>query len=185
MDAALSRRGSLLLVLPLIMVACSQAQETHPTDIQVKAAYLYNFGKFVKVSPDRRVDSFEICVIGKDPFGTVLDSTVAGESIDGRQIAVRRLANIQAAEGCSVLFISSSEEARLATILPSAQRWSLLTVSDLPRFAERGGNIGLITHNDRVRFEVNRASAEKSHLELSSELLKLATRVIATSNSGN
>jgi hypothetical protein len=122
--------------------------------------------------------SLEICILGQDPFGAVLDSTVAGERIDGKQISVRRVAKPQDAAPCSILFVSSSEEGRLGSVLASAQPLSVLTVSDVPHFAEKGGMIGFVTQEDRIRFEVNRKAAEESHLELSSELLKVAVKVI-------
>ena len=156
------------------------SQEVQPTEAQVKAAYLYNFGKFVRWPADRPAgaDSFEICIFGKDPFGSVLDSTVSDESIDGKKISVRRLSGMREAASCSVLFVSSSEDGRLAPALAAAQRMGLLTVSDMRNFAARGGAIGLVTDQGKIRFEVNRQAAEQSHLELSSELLKVATRVM-------
>jgi hypothetical protein len=169
----------LSLILPLASLL-SLAQQAHPTESQVKAAYLYNFGKFVRWQSDRTVSlgSFDICVLGKDPFGAVLDSTVAGESIDRKQITARRIAKVQDAGSCSILFVSSSEEGRLSSILTSVQSLSVLTVSDVPHFAERGGMIGFVQQEDRVRFEVNRSAAEQGHLVLSSELLKVAVKVL-------
>ncbi|MGA8540748.1 MAG: YfiR family protein, partial [Terriglobales bacterium] len=123
-------------------------------------------------------ESLDICILGKDPFGAVLDSTIAGESIDGRKITVRRIARVQEAVPCSILFIGTSEASRLTSILTAAQHFNALTVSDLPHFAEQGGMIGFVTQEGRIRFDVNRAAAEQSHLTLSSELLKVATKVI-------
>jgi YfiR/HmsC-like len=164
----------------LVCTGFPAAQVTRPTEPEVKAAYLYNFGKFVTWPPDRIVASnpFEICIVGKDPFGKVLDATVSGERLGGRTIAIKRLSQVQQAGSCSILFVSSSEEEHLATILDSAHRFNLLTVSDLKHFAERGGVIGLVVQQDRVRFEVNRTAAERCHLQLSSELLKVAAKVI-------
>jgi hypothetical protein len=164
----------------LLTVEFSPAQKLHPTESQVKAAYLYNFGKFVAWQADRAAiaDSFEICVLGKDPFGAVLDATVSGESIGGRKITIERPSGTEQAAGCSVLFVSLSEESQLTPILAAAQKMSLLTVSDMPHFAERGGIIGLVAQQGKIRFEVNRSAAERSHLMLSSELLKVATKVI-------
>jgi YfiR/HmsC-like len=167
----------LILFVPGIS---SSAQPMHPTEPQVKAAYLYNFGKFVRWESAGvgNSDSLGICILGKDPFGSVLDSTVAGESIEGKKITVKRLAKIQEANQCSILFIGSSEESRLAPILSAAQRSGMLTVSDIPHFAEDGGIIGFITQQGKIRFEVNREAAEQSHVVLSSELLKVAGKVI-------
>ncbi len=179
------------LLLPLFFfcslldASSSFAQGPHPTEPQVKAAYLYNFGKFVRweAEPTTNTNEREICVFGKDPFGAVLDSTVAGESIDGRKIVVRRPANIQDTAQCNILFISSSEENRMDSILSAARRSGMLTVSDIPHFAERGGIIEFVMQQDKIRFEVNRRAAERSHLALSSELLKVAIKVIDNATS--
>ncbi|HEY7353581.1 MAG TPA: YfiR family protein [Terriglobales bacterium] len=167
-------------IILVLAASYSSAQERRPTENQVEAAYLYNFGKFVTWPAERAMPTsqFEICVLGKDPFGEVLDATVTGENINGKKIAVRRLSSMQQVESCRILFVSSSEEERLSTILEAAQRLSLLTVSTMKHFARRGGDIGLVSQNDRIRFEVNRAAVAKSHLLLSSELLKVAVKVI-------
>jgi hypothetical protein len=168
-----------VLLLPLCPTPVA-AQKAGATESQVKAAYLYNFGKFVRWQTDRigSPQTLTICVLGKDPFGAVLDATVEGESIDGKKITVKRLSTIQDLTSCSILFIATSEESRLGPVLSAAQHQGLLTVSDIPHFAEHGGIIGFVMLQDKIRFEVNRAAAEQSHLTLSSELLKVASRVI-------
>ena len=173
------------IVLLLAFSPAAMAQ-LHPTDVQVKAAYLYNFGKFVRWQPDRPANaSFDICVLGKDPFGNVLDSTVKGESIDAHQINVKRLQNMDEASHCNILFVAPSEQNRLSAILPAATRLNILTVSDMPGFAERGGVIELVNKEDRIRFEVNLTAAKESHLVLSSELLKIAVRVLQKNTQGS
>ncbi len=164
----------------LCLSATSLAQQVHPTESQVKAAYLFNFGKFVQWPIDHGPsgDSFELCVLGQDPFGPVLDATVAGESISARKIAVVRISKVSEAAPCNVLYISGSEGGRLGQILEAARHSGTLTVSDIPHFVERGGIIGFVKQQDRIRFEVNRGAAENSHLTLSSELLKVALRVV-------
>jgi hypothetical protein len=109
-------RAAGFLVLLFLSSIPAAAQKASPTESQVKAAYLYNFGKFVRWEGDRPVnpDSLEICVLGKDPFGAVLDATVEGESIAGKKITVRRLSTVQESARCSILFVGTSEESRLA-----------------------------------------------------------------------
>lgn len=172
--------------LLIFSASLSWAQGPRPTVPQVEAAYLYNFGKFVTWPPDRTsdADQFRICVLGKDPFGSVLDSTVTGERIGGRQITVQRITRVQQAAPCNILFVSSSEEDNLRPVLEEANRLHILTVSDLKRFTQRGGVIGLSVQEERVRFEVNRKAAERSHLQLSSELLKVAFKVIDKDEAG-
>lgn len=182
----LSRPRVIWRTLLIFSASLSWAQGPRPTVPQVEAAYLFNFGKFVTWPTDRTADAdqFRICVLGKDPFGGVLDSTVAGERIGGRQIAIHRITQIQQAGTCSILFVSASEENNLRPILGAANRLHILTVSDVNRFAQRGGVIGLSVQDERVRFEVNRKAAEKAHLQLSSELLKVAFKVIDTDEAG-
>jgi hypothetical protein len=169
----------LLALCVLSLTTRSEAQQTRPTESQVKAAYLFNFGKFVHwPALANSVDSLQICVLGKNSFGTVLDATVKGETISGKPVTTRNIPSMHEADGCHLLFVSMSEETRLSTILASAKRLPVLTVSDLPRFAERGGMIGLVNQEDRIRFEVNIAPIEDAGLTVSSELLKVALRVI-------
>ncbi len=158
------------------------AQQAHPTESQVKAAYLYNFGKFVRWQvPSSGSDSFDICVLGKNPFGSALVSTVSGEKLDGKDIRVKNISNLADAAHCRILFIGSSEEGRLKSILAMAKQSSLLTVSDLPGFAQRGGMIEFVTQQERIRFQINVDATGDAGLTVSSELLKVAVKVIGTS----
>jgi hypothetical protein len=120
---------------------------------------------------------FTICVLGEDPFGATLDKTIAGESINGKKVAIKRIAKPQDALGCRILFISSREESRLKGILATLAKTSVLTVSDIPQFTRRGGMIQFVVEANKVRFEVNLATAEKASLALSSQLLKVALNV--------
>ena len=156
------------------------AQARKPTDYEVKAAYLYNFGKFVRwpaaASADPR-DTFLICVLGQNPFGPALDATVAGESIDGKHLVVRVIAAVSDAAKCRILFISSSEDGHLENILADLNKRPVLTVSDIPDFVEHGGAIEFIEQGDKIRFKVNLTVTEQAGLVLSSDLLKVAVSV--------
>lgn len=171
----------LLIVLPALLslhIPYAAGQSSGASDVQVESAYLYNFGKFVDFPVTRTAkDAFEICILGKDSFGGVLEATVRGETMNGKKVTTRRLSVVEQSQGCSILFVSSSEENDLSSILTAADRLNLLTVSDMQDFAKRGGVIGLIRQQDR-RFEVNLRAAKRNHLVLSSELLKVATRVV-------
>lgn len=178
-------RSRLLLALFLGVVLhprSSSAQQVRPTEFQVKAAYLYNFGKFVRwqASTASATDSFEICVIGKNPFGSALEGTVAGEKIDGKTLIARNISNPQEASRCRILFISESEEGHLKSILGIAKQFGELTVSDIPDFAERGGMIEFLSQDGKIRFEVNLTPAREAGLTVSSELLKVAVKVIGS-----
>jgi len=152
--------------------------ENKPTQYEVEAAYLFNFGKFVAWPPGAQADSpFLICVLGDDPFGPILDRTVTGETVKDRPVHGKRISRPQDATACSILYISSSESARLSRILPVIQEAPVLTVSDIPGFAQQGGMIQFVLRDGRVRFEVNLAPTRRNGLTLSSELLKVAVEV--------
>lgn len=172
-------RAALLCLLALLTgVEPSPAQSRKPTESDVKAAYLFNFGKFVKwPSPAAAPEtSFTICVLGLDPFGATLDATVSGERVEGKAVVVRRVASEKDARGCRIVYVSSSEDARVRSLLAGLDP-GVLTVSDIPHFTEDGGMIQFVMENNRVRFVVNLTAAERGGLTLSSELLKVATKV--------
>jgi hypothetical protein len=177
-----------LLALTFFGATGLLAQQPKPSEYQVKATYLYNFGRFVKwpgTVPPGKGDSFSVCVLGQDPFGAILDSTLAGEDLDGKPVVLRRISKPQDAGDCRILFISSAEEKHLKEILTALDESDVLTVSDMPGFARRGGMIQFVLEGDRVRFEINLASAENARLVLSSELLKVASSVKRSGRSGD
>jgi len=156
------------------------AQSSKPGEYEVKAAYLYNFGKFIAWPPRSGAPQakwFEICVVGQDPFGPALNLTLADEKIDGKRVTVKRVPSAQDATHCQVLFIGLSEEHQLTEILAALDGSTVLTVSDMPQFSRRGGMVQFVLDGSKVRFEINLASAERAGLILSSELLKLAVNV--------
>jgi len=164
------------------------AQQPKPSEYQVKAAYLYNFAKFVKWPVATTLDrngSFSICVLGPDPFGGALDALLVGESLDNKPVVVKRISKPQSTADCRILFINSAEQSHLKEILTELDQESILTVSDMPDFSERGGMIQFVLEGGRVRFAVNLTSTERARLTLSSELLKVATAVKRNASPGD
>jgi hypothetical protein len=179
--AAVQTMFCLLLVTPGLF-----AQDSKPTEYQVKTAYLYNFAHFVAWPPSaENKDTFAICVLGQDPFGSTLDNTLAGEVIDSRKAAAKRISEPKDATSCNVLFISSSEESRLGATLAALDGAPVLTVSDIPKFSQRGGMIQFVLDGNKVRFEVNLTAAQTAGLNLSSQLLKVATVVRRNTRHGD
>lgn len=169
----------LLLASSSVSGADAVAQQSRPNESQVQAAYLYNFGKFVKwpnLAPANQSGDFTICVLGQDPFGSVLESTLNGQKVDGKPVVVKRLAHAQDASACHILSLSAAQH-DLKDTLAAIDDHSVLTVSDMPDFSKHGGMIQFILEGDRVRFEVNLESAERCHLVFPSELLKVAAAV--------
>ncbi len=165
----------------LLFASSSALGQQRPSEYQVEAAYLYNFGRFVewpaKGATTPQNSSFTICVLGDDPFGHALDATLAGETIGNQKVTARRISGPQMAADCQILFISSSEANRLNKIIEALDKNAVLTVSDIPQFSQRQGMIQFVSEENRIRFEVNLTATQRAGLTLSSELLKVATAV--------
>ena len=184
-------RAALRRWLPL--VACivvaslgAAAWSAPPTaEYQVKAAYLFNFGQFVEW-PLQAYDSptapFVIGVVGDDPFGKTLDEVVAGESLGGHPLVVRRFRNPEDISACNILFIGRSEAGRLEETLKVLKGRSVLTVTDIAGAERRGAIIVLVNDNNRIRMRINVAAAKASNLVISSKLLRPAE--VVGSNGG-
>jgi hypothetical protein len=184
----LLRIAVVALAWALIGPPSMQGQHSKPTEYEVKATYLYNFSRFVEwpvKGTQAQSDSFSICVLGQDPFGPALNAILADVTVAGKSVVAKRIPTPQDAVNCRVLFISSSENTRLKQILTTLGDASVLTVSDLPQFTQRGGMVQFILEGNRVRFEVNLATAERAGLTLSSELLKVAINVRRSARLGD
>ncbi len=177
------KRSAMRLALAcLVWTACSglvlQAGES-PSEYEVKAAYLYQFGKFVEWPSSKLPGSegFSICTIGKDPFGARLDETLAGRTVQGWPVIAKRLQTTESAGDCDVLFISSSERSRMEEILEAVRGKSVLTVSESMNFLQQGGMINFQMDKRKVRFGVNLSALRQANLKVSSELLKVANSI--------
>lgn len=149
------------------------------SEYEVKAAYLLNFGKFIRIAgvPERPHSTFDICILGRDPIGPAIDDLVANESIDNRPARVVRITDATQGRACDIVFISPDEGDSIREDLALLAGTDALTVSDAPDFLERGGMIQFVLQGDHVRFEVNLNAVDRTHLVLSSELLRVATAV--------
>jgi|SRR5580658_1015400 hypothetical protein len=176
--AARRRRWARLWIVLAIAGAMAQPK---PSEYDVKAAYLFNFGKFMRLSGAAggpRHANFEICILGRDPIGHVIDDITANENIDNRAVRVVRVTDAYAAaRECDVAFISPEEGEGIQADLTALGKSDVLTVSDAPEFLKAGGMIQFVTQGNHVRFAVNLDAVGRTHLVLSSELLRVALTV--------
>ena len=163
--------------------AVGKSEETPATEINreylIKAAILFNFAKFAswpETAFSHPGAPLRVCVLGDDPFGAALDS-LNGKQVRHRPLATKRIAGVEAAPQCHILFVSASEESRLPAILDYVGKLPILTVADMGRFANSGGIIALKEVDNRSRIEINLGAAEQAGLKLSSKLLRLADTV--------
>lgn len=185
-----SRRPAALVLLLLVLLVSSSgvgAQANSPSEYQVKAAFLFSFAKFIDWPPSSFASPqspFSICILGADPFGPAIDEALRGKTIGDRAVVVRRAREPGEVRHCQIVFISSSENHRLAEILSSLQGASVLVVGDADHFADSGGTIGLMLEQNRIRFTINTDAAQGAGLKISSKLLALARIVRGAPESG-
>ena len=171
--AAVSLGLLLTLVGPVTMAAA-------PTEYQLKAAFVFNFAKFVEwpASAFRTAQTpITICIFGEDRFGGDLDELVKGQSIGGRSLAVRRIAQAPRGDACQVLVVSSKEPSQAQELLHAVANLPILTVSEDDEASRRGYIIQLLLEDNKIRFAINLESAERAGIKISSKLLKLAKRI--------
>jgi hypothetical protein len=162
------------LLLSDSMSLCAYAASK---EYQVKAAFLFNFSQFVDWPAGAFANSqsqLVIGVLGEDPFGSYLDDLVRNEKIGSHPLAVQRFRRVEDVKTCHILFISNSEERQLDHILGHLKGRNILTVSDIDGFAQRGGVVGFITANNKIRFKINVNAGKNANLSISSKLLRVA-----------
>ena len=172
----------LSLILLLNAALSLRAQETGFDEYQVKAAFLYNFAKFVEWPPGTFAnphDPIGICVVGQSPFGLTLDDMVRGKKIGDRAFAVRSVPDTQQASRCQIIFIGASERKRTRALLDELKNAPVLTAGETDDFTALGGIIGFKLEGTRVRIQVALDVAERTKLRISSKLLRLAEIVRA------
>jgi len=160
----------------LFTIGAVKAEALESGEEAIKTAFLYNFAKFVDWPPEsfkNEASSFILGIVGVEPFGASLD-TLRDKTVKGRKLIIRKLPRLENFEECHMLFISGSEKGNLKTLLTALKNHNILTVSDLDRFAQQGGMIGLIQSEGKINFEVNIETVQHSRLKFSSQLLKLA-----------
>lgn len=157
--------------------AASPLPVDSPSEYQVKAAFLFNFAKFVEWPADAFASSqapFVICVLGEDPFGPMLDATLAGKTMGTHPVLLRRIKEHSDARRCHIVFVSSSESRNFAAVVDSVRGFAVLLVGDTDGFAAAGGSIEFTLEGNHVRFLINPDAAQRAGLMLSSKLLMLA-----------
>jgi YfiR/HmsC-like len=167
--------GALLMALPLVALGSRAGAEGQAGEYELKAAFLYNFAKFVEWPSD---GGGSIClgIVGPDPFGPTLERLLAGKTVHERPLAIRRFASADAVEPCHLLFVSAAA----AATYPAAiwTRTGVLAVGEGDAFLATGGVIAFTKEGNKLRFTINAGAADRAQLKLSSQLLKLAVRVV-------
>jgi hypothetical protein len=184
-----------VVFLLLFVGTQSLAESTSSREYEIKAAFLYNFLMFVDWPPEKMGDNSQpiiIGIIGDDPFENAFEP-VKDKQVNNRNVIVKRFKGLeelkksseaerkQAIEDikkCHLLYICKSEQRLLKEIIDLIKDSSVLTVGSMENFLELGGIINFVLEEDKVRFEINLTTARQAKVQIRSQLLRLAKRVI-------
>lgn len=148
-------------------------------EYELKAAFLYKFTNYIEWdSSAKAADRKILCIAGEDPFDGVLERLVEINDPGFRQAEVRYPKSSRELASCHLVFVSRSLEGDVDRFLDAASHLPIVTVSDIPRFARRGGMIELVLEQSSIRFVINQARAREQNIRLSAQLLALAKETI-------
>jgi hypothetical protein len=172
-------RGSVLLVLALALslIPGARGQSRTASEYELKAAFLFNFAKFVEWPAGAfsgSEDPIRICLLGGDPFAGTLEQVVHDKMIGGRKLQVTPLQAAGQAKGCHVLFVSAQDGKPDRALLHGGYGPSMVTVGETSGFAGAGGVIDFVQQENRLVFEINAEAADRAGVKLSAKLLSLA-----------
>lgn len=200
----------LILILLAVLFAASgavRAEAVREREYKIKAAFVYNFIKFIDWPQEKTPDKdkpITIGVVGSDTFVKAFDP-VKNKQVKGRRLAVKRFEKwdklkksqkkndsawkekLEALKKCRVLFICACESGTKEVpveIIKALKGSGVLVVGEVPGFLEKGGVINFVMENKKVRFEINSTSAKRNKLKIRSQLLKLAKRIYKEEPSG-
>ena len=153
------------------------AQTKPSSEYEVKAAFLFNFAKFIDWPPgtfESQRSSFAICILGKDPFGRSIDDALQRKSISDHSVSILRVKDAAEGQHCQIMFVATSEPRGIAEILDRLRGANVLLVGESEGFAASGGTIQFTLEDNHVRFLINTDAAGRAGLKVSSKLLALA-----------
>lgn len=172
-------QAALILVLVPGMTAIRpgsvRAEETNRLEYRIKAAYLYNFTKFITwpEADAGGADPFSITIIGDDPFGGSLEP-LTQKHVRKRPIQIFRQDNHEGVQKMDMLFVASQNPDEIKKVLASVKDQATLTIGESPSFTRNGGMIRFYSEKKKIRFEINTKAIRHKGFKVSSQLLKLA-----------
>lgn len=174
-----------LIGLHALLLAAGSAPLSHaagdpPSDAQIKAAIIYNFAKYT-AWPEGAFESagsaLRICILGHDRESDALAAFQA-KTVQGHPVDIQRVEQLAELRRCHMIYFASARNGALQSSIRALEGLPILTVSGVDGFHEAGGMIALFEYDNRVRFDINLRPAQRAGLQLSSQVLKLARKVI-------
>lgn len=175
---ALTLRVALVALATAVSPAARPAVAQGSIESDIKAAFLYNFTKFIEwPALPQGSEPFRICVIGDPAFAQAVDRIIDGESLQGHPLRRIDPQTPQEARDCGILYVGAAETDRGMRIAAAVRQAPVLVVGEGPRFVSQGGAIAFVLDNNRVRFDINTTATSRAGLKVSSKLLRVARNV--------
>jgi hypothetical protein len=152
--------------------------QDQPSEYQIKAAFLFNFAKFVEWPPDAFKETnspIVIGVLGENVFGNSLAATIRDKTVNDRHFEFKTFNSPAEATNCHILFVSPRLKESLPNVVAGLHNASVLTVGETDDFIKAGGMVNFLIEDNKIRFQINDDAAKKAGLKISSKLLALAT----------
>ena len=146
-------------------------------EYMVKAAFIYNFARFIEWPNEVFASGnapFVIAVVGDDPFKGALEQAVAGKKVGNRNVEIRHFDSVDKIGSCQILVVPTTDDEAEAQILRKVEKDHVLTIGESDNFSSIGGCIRFFAEENKVRFEINTDASDHAGLQISSKLLKLA-----------
>lgn len=174
------RIGMLAVALAATLLSPGPVEGQAPAEYELKAAFLYNFARFVEWPPETFGGSdapFILGVAGDDAFGSILDQLVREKTARGRRVEVKRFRRPEQLSFCHILFVSPSVEGAFLPALERSGSHGVLIVGELESFARRGGTVALFIEDSRVKVAINAERARRAGLQVGAQLMSVARLV--------
>jgi hypothetical protein len=180
-----------LMVVAALGVSTARAESNASLEYKVKAAFLYNFLKFVEWPADQGVETTAPITVGivcNDEHANSFDE-IATRKVKDRSIIIKKFADVTTPEAkaglakCQLIYVTASLRDISKDIIALTRKQPVLVVGESEGFIEAGGIINFVMQDNKVCFEINADSADEANLKIASQLLRLAKRVIKTDKS--
>jgi hypothetical protein len=171
------RLKSVLAIAALLGVALICRADEPSREYKVKAAFIYNFARFIEWPPEVFADSeapFVVAVVGKDPFDGALEQVASGKKIGARRVEIRHFDSIDDIGPCQILFVPITDDDSEARTIRKIENGHVLSIGEGEAFTANGGTLRFFSEDNKIRFEVNTDAADRASLRISSKLLNLA-----------
>lgn len=159
----------------LIVPGAIYGEEVKRREYIIKASFILKFPAFIEW-PTKK-SSFNVCVLADDPNIGIWEN-MEREKENFSPFSLIPLRGFSNYTECNILFVSGQKDDLMEKLISLTSGNPVLLIGDFPGYLEKGVGINFLIKSNRVRFEINRDSLKKNHLEISSELLNLAYRVL-------